>query len=495
MNRSLTALFAAFEAALVVAIGIGISLAPLTILWAAQFGFQIDWIVFWRASVDIWLMGHGVDSIFTLDPTTAVTLGLAGADAAFRVTLAAIGFSLLTVALGVRAGRRVAETKYLLLGELVAVGTFGLLSTAVTFSALHPLARPSVVQGALFPTAIFAVAVVIGSLRSRRPSADAAISPIRDRITGLLLRLPRELRVTLATSLRGGVAAATAVIGVSAVLLAVLLAINYATVVRLYEGLHSEVLGGFALTLAQIAFVPTFVIWVASWLVGPGFAIGVGSSVSPLTTALGPTPAIPILGALPAGDPAFGFVGLLVPVVAGFLAGALLRPGFSRALSGIPSMRWVVAAGVGIGAAGGLTLGLLAAAASGAAGPGRLADVGPDALSVGLWAALEIGLAAIVGLLASPQRIALPRRTGASESSGTAGPSVPSTPSSPATPQPAAPSQPAPSQSAPSVPVSAQPAPEAADRPAASDRPASAAPFDPNATEQITPISRPMPPR
>ena len=403
MNRSLTALFAAFEAALVVAIGIGISLAPLTIMWAAQFGFQVDWIVFWRASVDIWLLGHGVDAIFTLDPATAATLGLVGADAAFRVTIAVLGFALLTILLGLRAGRRVAETKYLLLGELVAIGTFGVLSVLVTLSALHPLARPSIVQGALLPTLIFAAAVVVGSLRAHRPSTDAAIQPIRTRITGWLTAVPRTVRLTVAAALRGGLAAAMGITAIASVLLAVLVAVNFAGVVRLYEGLHTEVLGGAALTLAQLAFIPTFVIWVAAWLVGPGFAIGVGSSVSPLATSLGPVPAIPILGALPSGESSFGFVGLLAPVVVGFLVAALLRPGLSRALGGRPPVLWLIGAGLGMGVVGGLALGLLSAAASGAAGPGRLAEVGPDALAVGLWAAFEIGVAATIGMLAAPR--------------------------------------------------------------------------------------------
>jgi hypothetical protein len=404
MNRSLTALFAAFEAALVVAIGIGISLAPLTILWGVQFGFQVDWIVFWRASVDIWLVGHGVDMIFALDPATAATLGLAGADAAFPVRIAALGFALLTVLLGLRAGRRVAETKYLLLGELVAVGTFGLLSLAVTLSALHPLARPSIVQGAIVPTLIFGAAVLVGSLRAHRPSTDATIRPIRAAITNQLLRLPGGLRVTAATALRGGLAAAFAVTAVAAVLLAVLVAVSYAQIVGLYEGLHTEILGGAALTLAQLAFIPTFVIWAASWLVGPGFAIGVGSSVSPLGTSLGPIPAIPVFGALPTGELSFGFIGLLVPVVAGFLAAALLRARFSAAIGHRSRIGWTIATGLGMGVVGGLVLGALAAFASGAAGPGRLAQVGPDALSVGLWAALEIGLAATLGLFAAPRR-------------------------------------------------------------------------------------------
>jgi hypothetical protein len=408
MNRTLTALFAAFEAALVVAIGIGISLAPLTVLWGAQFGFQVDWIVFWRAAVDVWLVGHGVDMILTLDPATAATLGLAGADAAFRVTIAALGFAVLTVVLGIRAGRRVAETRYLLLGELVAIGTFGALSVAVTFSALHPLARPSIVQGALTPTLIFASAVVLGSLRSHRPSTDAALRPIRGALAARLAALPAGARASVATALRGGLAAATTVVGVAAVLLGVMLATSYAEVVRLYEGLHTEVLGGIALTLGQLALLPTFVVWVASWLVGPGFAIGVGSNVGPLGTSLGPIPAIPALGALPDGDLAFGFVGLLVPVVGGFLAGALLWPRLARPLAGSPAARWIVATGLGMGVVGGLLLGLLALVASGAAGPGRLAQVGPDPLAVGLWAALEIGAAALLGLFAASRRASVP---------------------------------------------------------------------------------------
>ena len=37
----------------------------------------------------------------------------------------------------------------------------------------------------------------------------------------------------------------------------------------------------------------------AAYLSGPGFAVGVGTEVSPLTSTLGPLPAVPALGALP----------------------------------------------------------------------------------------------------------------------------------------------------------------------------------------------------
>ncbi|MCU1444111.1 MAG: rane protein, partial [Cryobacterium sp.] len=53
MTRIMTALLAALEALIVVAIGVGIALVPLTILWATQFGLATDWLIFWRAAVDV----------------------------------------------------------------------------------------------------------------------------------------------------------------------------------------------------------------------------------------------------------------------------------------------------------------------------------------------------------------------------------------------------------------------------------------------------------
>jgi hypothetical protein len=397
MNRSLTALFAAFEASLVVAIGIAIPLAPLTILWGLQYDFAIDWSTFWRAAVDVWLVGHGVDVRMQLAPDVAASLGLDGADAAFTLTVAALGFALLTVLLGIRAGSRVAETRFRLLGEFVATTTFAVLSLFVSLSAVDPLARPSLVQGTLFPALIFGAGVIIGSVRMRGKLKDAGGSSLRDWFNDW----PPTLRAIVAVSVRGGVSVAAVITAVAAVVLATMLAINFATVVSLYEGLHTEVLGGVTLTVAQIAVLPNLVIWSASWLVGPGFSIGAGSTVSPLATQLGPIPALPIFGALPTGELSFGFVALVIPVAAGFLVAVTMRDWFARELPGPIRARENVAAGVGVGVVAGIVLALLAAASAGSAGPGRLEQVGPDPVSVFLWAAAGVGAAAIGGFFAA----------------------------------------------------------------------------------------------
>lgn len=415
MNRPLTALFAAFEATLVVAIGIGISLAPLTILWGVQYGFASDWAVFWRAAVDIWLVGHGVDIRLQLDPALAAGLGLPGADAAFLFTIAALGFALLTVLLGIRAGSRVAESRFRLLGEVVAVATFGLLSLAATLSALYPYARPSIVQGALFPTLVFGCGVLLGSLRTRKwrrsragagSSTGAGVTSIAAEHDGSSLHdwfndWNPIVRAITAAATRAGAGAAAAILAVSALTLAFMLAINYAGVVALYEGLQTGVLGGIVLTIGQLAFIPNLVIWAMAWLVGPGFSIGTGSIVSPLTTQLGPIPAIPAFGAIPTGDLSWAFVAVLVPIVTGFLVATVMRPTLVRELGDYATGRWLSLAGVAVGLVSGAILGFLAALAGGSAGPGRLAHLGPDALSVGLCVALEVTVGAVAGFLAT----------------------------------------------------------------------------------------------
>ena len=440
MNRPTTALFAALEALLVAAIGIGIPLVPLTVLWATQYDLQIDWAVFFRAAVDVWLLGHGADLAVVLDPAIAASLGLTGAEAPFTLTLAPLGFAVLTLLLGMRAGRRLGDTDHRALGLAAAVAVFALIAVGVTLLAQHPNAAPAPAQGIVLPTLVFGSGVAIGSElgRRRRSRASAAGASLSARASSLgstlgatldssqagravlapvrsarerLDAVPGHLRASVASALSGGAASAFAVIAAASIAVAVLLATGYARVITLYESLQTGVAGGIALTLAQLALIPNVVLWGASWLVGPGFAIGTGSSVSPLGTSLGPIPALPLLGPLPQGELTFGLLGVLVPVLAGFLSAVALQPRVRRAFGGTdPGRRWFAAVGAGMGLAGAVVLAVLTWWSAGSAGPGRLADVGPSPWWVLLFAFLEIGGGAVLGMLAAARGIRLPRR-------------------------------------------------------------------------------------
>lgn len=402
MNRPLTALFAALEALLVVGVGIGIPLVPLTLMWAFQYGLQVDYVVFWRGAVDVWLLGHGTDMAFVLDPLVAASLGFAAAGETIVLTIAPLGFALITVLLAVRAGRRIGETEHRHVGHIVAILAFAVLSLGVTLTALHPAATPSIAQGTVLPTLVFALGIAVGSEVSRRRDRPAATGVTLSRIVAWIDERQRRLKPAATLALTGGAAASGIILAVSALAVAALIAVSYGQIIAVYEGVQSGVLGGAALTVAQLALLPNIVIWAASWFIGPGFAIGTGSTVSPLGTVLGPVPAVPLLGALPTGETAYGFVGLLVPVLAGFLAATGLRPRLVRA--GLSSYGWLIGTGLAMGVAGGALLGALAWVSAGAAGPGRLADVGASWLLVGGFAALEIGVPAAIALLVGSLR-------------------------------------------------------------------------------------------
>lgn len=401
MNRPVTALLAALDALIVVAIGVGIPLIPLTLLWAIQFELAVDWLDFWRASGDLWLLGNGVDLALAIDPALALQLGVAGAEVPFTVGIAPLGLALVTVLLGVRSGRRLGASAYPVTGGAAGVLAFAALGLLVALGSTAEGAAPAVTQAAVLPALGYALGLVVGYATNPRRAASFEFGPasaLRMRGRAGVERFDERDRGLLGLALRAGTIAAAAVVGFSALAMAVILVSNFSPIVALYEGLQAGVLGGVSLTLAQLALLPNLIVWTASWFVGPGFALGTGSAVSPLGTQLGLVPALPVLGALPEGTPALGFAGLLVPVAAGFLAAAVLRPALTQRVHGRPGALWRTLATAGLaGAVGAGILALLAFASQGAGGPGRLADVGPDAGWVLLCAFGEFTIAMLLG--------------------------------------------------------------------------------------------------
>lgn len=402
MNRSTLALLAALEALITVAIGIGISLVPLTLLWAVEYGFSVDWFAFWRASVDIWLLGNGVDVRVELPASVIAGTGLAAAAEPFSVTIAPLVLTAFTVVMGARAGVRAAATRYWQSAAAAGLATVAVVGALAALTASDAALSPSFPQALVLPGLVYALGLTIGVILGRhripaghRGAIGRLASTVQDRLDE---RFDRFDRAVVSAALRGGFAALTLLVGVSAVLLAILLLANFGLITSLYQGAQLGVAGGAAITLAQIAFVPNLVIWTASWLVGPGFALGTGSSISPVHTAVGPVPGLPILGALPSGDFAFGFLGLLVPLLIGFVAATLVRPRLVAALGSRPLVWRLLLAAVGIGVVAGIGLGLLAWFSGGAIGPGRLADVGPNPWLVALFTTIEVALAAAIGM-------------------------------------------------------------------------------------------------
>jgi hypothetical protein len=198
-------------------------------------------------------------------------------------------------------------------------------------------------------------------------------------------------------TVRAGAAVAGAVLStlllVSALVFLVALAVSFDDAATMTSRLHPSPSEAGLYALVNAAYVPNAALCSASFLLGPGFAVGGATLVSPGAVVLGPLPVVPLLAALPAvGTPA-GWVGglmFLPPLVAGVAAFRVLR---RRPLT------WdqVALAGCGGGIAAGLGLTVLASLSGGAAGPGRMRFVGPFTRDVLVHAVTACGIGALLG--------------------------------------------------------------------------------------------------
>ncbi len=148
---------------------------------------------------------------------------------------------------------------------------------------------------------------------------------------------------------------------------------------------------------AHALLLPQAVLWTVAFLLGPGFAVGAGTLVSPASVVLGPLPAVPWLAALPAEGLGSGRTQalLVLPVVVAVLTAARGHLRYPTA-----SLSEGAARAVGAGIVSALSLGVLTWLAGGVAGPGRMREVGASAIDVTVHGIALLGLGALLGGMA-----------------------------------------------------------------------------------------------
>lgn len=196
---------------------------------------------------------------------------------------------------------------------------------------------------------------------------------------------------------RAAVPGAVVVLSAAAALVTVLLVVHVEQAGDLWALLDPGVGGGAALAAGSVLAVPTLVLWTTSALIGPGFSIGVDTSVDLTGSQLGQVPGFPLLAALPTpGEfPGWVFVLGLVPLLAGMWSGWRVRTGDRQGVA--PH----VLLGAASGGLAGLALGVLVGLSGGAIGPGRLTDAGPPVLTPLLVAVPVMALGGALGALLS----------------------------------------------------------------------------------------------
>jgi hypothetical protein len=379
VNRRQTFFISALEAAILVAMGLGVLLAPLTIVWIIENDPNVNWSVAFRAASDFWLLSHGTRLVIPAGEILGVAVPT------FVISLIPLGMTILFARLYYNAGKRFLVATALWPGWLGGVTVFGAAALGISTLAFDEAVYPVTWQGVVLPTLLFFVFQFLGSVFGRPDILfDGDVldqAPERDRIRRALnnfrLKLHWSIRSLIGPALRAGTAITAMLLMVSSFTIAVLIAVNWIDITRLYESVQVSVLGAIVLTAGQLAILPNVIIYGAAWFTGVGFSIGTGSLISPLGSQVGPLPAVPILGALPVGQLEFGMVAIAVVLLAAFIATVMIRRSadeirfeFATAWSAAISL------GASIALVASLQLGFLAVISSGGAGPGRLSEVG-----------------------------------------------------------------------------------------------------------------------
>lgn len=399
MNRRLTFAIGAIQALTAVAIGVGAIAVPLSILWIFEQDAQTGWLVAFRTAADLWLLSQGTP----IEVAAGKFLGLE--VPAFSITLIPLAYSMVLGWLAYRIGRRFSGAPEIWPAWTAALAAYGLLAFLITRGAQFAAASPSAVLGVVCPTLFFAFFMtagsVVGAPRAVYGAAKNAQAPERkafkDFFSTQFQKLPWVIRVVWSPALRAGTGIVLALLVVSATLIALMLAFNWINIITFYESVHATWLGGFALTVGQIALLPNFVIYGAAWLTGVGFSIGAGSLISPLGSAAGPLPTIPILSILPQGQLSFGMIAIVAPLVLAFIATLAIRDHAEDVRFEFATpLASALALGLSIAFVAAAELAILAWLASGGFGPGRLAANGVNPLWAFAITFIEVGAVSVL---------------------------------------------------------------------------------------------------
>jgi hypothetical protein len=321
-----------------------------------------------RVAADGWLLAHGAS--LTLRDVT--------------VTASPLGLTLLCAWVAYLLGRWAGHTSHdedlrsVGLAAVAMAGVYAVLALVTSLLAAAPEAEPAL-------GAAFLGGAVVGG-------AAGGLGLVRGAGLGGALR--RSIPVPALAVGYGALAVVALLSAAGALLVAVALALHGPAAANVAEGLHLDLTGGLLSVLLVAAIGPNLALLAVTYLLGPGFALGAGTVVSPAEVSLGPVPAVPVLAALPREGWTPGWVlGLLaVPVLVG-LASAYLA---GRTL---PSRSYQTGAlrGLAAGALGSLLLAVATSYAGGAIGSGRMTEIGAGFGATLLAGLLSVAPAAALG--------------------------------------------------------------------------------------------------
>jgi hypothetical protein len=337
--------------------------AALTLsLWAAAAPAGADPWVPVRVSGQLWLASHHVL--------------MHAADGPFG--LSPLGFTLLPLLGLFAAGRRVARR----VPERVPRATFGaaagyaVVACAVAAGSSDVNLHPEYAQVLFYPALLALIGHGAGAadaIRELIPNSAARIWPPH--------------------AARGALAALCVWLAAAAFAAAAALVVHADALARVRRETGGGAVGEAGLLLIDLALVPNALLWAGGVLVGPGFTLGTGTSVTVFAVSRGPLPGLPLLAGTPGSQhpSAWWLSLLLLPPAAGAVGAWVI----TRSVRGWSEL---VGSAAAMAALCGVAVGVLELYAGGPLAFGPMSVVGSTAWLVGILAGLEVGLGAGVVL-------------------------------------------------------------------------------------------------
>lgn len=274
---------------------------------------------------------------------------------------------------------------------------------------------------ALWATVFYELFMIVISLAAQMPGVTN--SAFRAGLTGALLALSVSSAVVLTYAPRIDLVASRIPIAIRnsfrpvAVTFALLIALSsffvtgalilHAKEFAALTGLMAPAgFDGLFMTILAVGYLPTMVMWSLAYLTGPGITLGAAGSITLFSAAPGPLPAFPLLALLPTSAPSWAKYLIVIPVLLGMVMFFLThRPHWRPQGEGlVHSLSYILRGAELITfATSSLLLGVLVwlmmLMSAGSLGDELLAQVGPDAGRVAIWATGLSSLGTLIVLI------------------------------------------------------------------------------------------------
>lgn len=397
MRHIFTALVSAIEAAVISLAGLVLIAIPVLLTGIITFSLSVEASTLGTIISALWLLGHGATLRLRLSEESLLELGLETQPMLVEFSLIPLGLSLISVLLAWNMGRRFSEEFSTGLAAVIG-GTLGFaVVTWILSTATHEVVAEPAWQLSVYGLFWFGIPSFLGLGMQHADVLGQAW--FRVKVTAEHYGAPKlgwsfETYVGRTLKLVGALLAAIMALGGFTVTVALIF--GYVDVMSLTQSMQLDAIGDIVFFVGQLVFLPTFMLWAIAWLSGAGFQIGAGSMVSPFETLLGPLPSVPVFAAIPDAWGNWGFAAILLIVLAAAVVGVCFGD--------LPEFRnppaWVTAIVAVVGAVLAATcFGLMLMLSSGAMGPGRLTEVGPDAWLSALLLAGELAVGLVAGMM------------------------------------------------------------------------------------------------